>query len=193
MTLFGLTGGIGAGKTTAADLLRQGGVAVADTDTIARQLVEPGQPALAEIRQQFGGELIGDDGRLRRAELARRIFADEAARRRLEGILHPCIREVWLAEVAAWRAQQRPVGVVVIPLLFETDAGRHFDATICVACSAETQRRRLRARGWTPEQIEQRFHAQWPLENKMRHADYVVWTEAGLDVLAEQLGRIFPT
>jgi dephospho-CoA kinase len=78
----------------------------------------------------------------------------------------------------------------VIPLLFETDASRHFDATICVACSAKTQRQRLRARGWTDEQIDQRLAAQLPAEQKMALADYVVWTEGGLDVHEAQLQRI---
>src|SRR5437899_8502578 len=92
---FGLTGGIGMGKSTAADLLRKRGLPVVDSDVIARQAVEPGQPALAEIRQLFGAEMVGDDGRLRREELARRVFADAESRRKLEAILHPRIRAVW--------------------------------------------------------------------------------------------------
>ena len=78
----------------------------------------------------------------------------------------------------------------MVPLLFETDASRHFDATICVACSAKTQRQRLRARGWTDEQIGQRLAAQLPAEQKMALADYVVWTECGLDAHEAQLQRI---
>ena len=81
-------------------------------------------------------------------------------------------------------------GVVVIPLLFETNAQNELDATICVACSAATQRQRLLARGWSPEQIEQRNRAQWPVEQKIAQADYVIWTEAGLDLHAAQLDRI---
>src|SRR6266498_2536472 len=134
------------GKSTAADLLRQRGLPVSDSDVIARQVVEPGQPALAEIQQLFGREIVGDDG--------------------------------------------RPAALAVIPLLFETDAGRHFDATICVACSEKTQRHRLRARGWTDEQIDQRLAAQWPVEKKMLLADYVVWTEGPLEVHQAQLDRI---
>ncbi len=81
---------------------------------------------------------------------------------------------------------------MIIPLLFETGAEAELDATICVACSAATQRRRLLARGWTPLQTEQRLRAQWPVEQKMARADYVVWTESGLDIHAAQLERIVP-
>src|SRR5262245_8297552 len=187
---FGLTGGIGMGKSTAADLLRKRGFPVVDSDIIARQIVEPGQPALAEVQQLFGDEIVGADGRLRRDELARRVFSDPEARRRLEGILHPRIRAVWQAQIQSWRATGHRAAVGVIPLLFETDASRHFDATLCVACSAKTQRQRLRARGWSDEQIDQRIAAQMPAERKMMLADYVVWTEGGLEVHEAQLERI---
>jgi len=188
---FGLTGGIGMGKSTATDLLRQRGVSVVDSDSIAREVVEPGQSALIEIQQVFGKNIVGSDGRLRRDELARRVFADVAARRRLEEILHPRIRAIWQAQLQSWRAEGRPLAVAVVPLLFETDAARHFDSTICVACSVKTQRARLRARGWTDEQIDQRMAAQLPAEKKMFLADYVVWTEGPLDVHVAQLDRIF--
>jgi dephospho-CoA kinase len=190
MTAMGLTGGIGMGKSTAADLLRQRGLPVIDTDLIARQLVEPGQPVLAEIQQLFGPEIIGEDGRLRRDELARRVFADAESRRRLEEVLHPRIRAIWRAQLESWRAEGRPAAVTVIPLLFETDAARYFDVTICVACSARTQRHRLRGRGWTEDQIDQRIAAQLPVEKKMSLADYVVWTEGPLDIHEAQLRRI---
>ncbi len=178
------------GKSASAQLLRGRGVPVVDTDDLARQVVEPGQPALAEIVAAFGPQIVGPDGRLRRAELARRVFADPAARRRLETILHPRIRVLWRAQVETWRAEGHPLAVVVIPLLFETKAEAELNATICVACSAATQQQRLRARGWPPEQIEQRLQAQWPVETKIARADYLVWTEADLDVHAAQIERI---
>ena len=118
------------GKSTAADLLRKRGLPVVDSDVIARQIVEPGQPALAEVQRLFGADVVGADGRLRRDELARRVFTDPEARGRLEGILHPRIRAVWQAQFRSWRATGYPAAVAVIPLLFETDASRHFDATI---------------------------------------------------------------
>ncbi len=191
MKVFGLTGGIGMGKSTAAELLRAR-VPVVDTDELARQVVEPGQPALAEIQAAFGAEMLAPDGRLRRDALARRVFADVASRRQLEAILHPPIRARWQAQIETWRATGEKIGVVVIPLLFETRAETCFEATICVACTAVTQRQRLRPRGWTTQQIEQRIQAQWPVEKKMTLADFVVWTEGALAVQAEQLGRIIP-
>lgn len=190
MRLLGLTGGIGAGKSSCAELLRQRGVAVADTDVIAHQLVEPGQPALQEIVQRFGAVLLDDSGRLRRGELARAVFQNAADRRDLEAILHPRIRRVWQQEVERWRAEQLSIGVVVIPLLFETAAAPSFDATICIACAAATQWQRLRARGWSDEQISGRLNAQWPVEKKMAVSNFVIWTEAGLDVHAGQLDRV---
>jgi len=189
---FGLTGGIGMGKSTAAELLRRRGLPVVDSDVIAREIVEPGQPALAEVQRRFGAEIVGKDGRLRRDELARRVFGDPVARRDLEALLHPRIREIWQAQLKSWRDEGTPVAVAVIPLLFETNAQSCFDATICVACSSSTQRRRLRERGWSDMQIDQRNAAQLPVEQKMLLADYAIWTEGPLDVHEAQLGRIIP-
>jgi dephospho-CoA kinase len=191
MKTFGLTGGAGMGKSTSAQLLRERGVPVVDTDELARQVVEPGQPALAQIQKAFGQEIVDPGGALRREELARRVFADPGARLELEAILHPPIRRLWMARLEEWRAEGRTVGVVVIPLLFETSAEGSFSATICVACSEATQRERLLARGWTSIQLEQRIMAQWPIEKKISRASFLVWTEGPLEVHAEQLARIF--
>lgn len=191
MRLFGLTGGVGTGKSVAARWLGEQGVCVVDTDVLAREVVEPGQPAVAEIRAAFGNDVIGEDGTLRREEMARRVFSNSTERSRLEQILHPRIRDLWLARVAAWRAENRPRGVVVIPLLFETGAEKHFDAVVCVACSAPTQHQRLAERGWTPEQIAGRLGAQWSVQQKMARANYVVWTEGSIGVHIAQLQRIF--
>ena len=190
MKLFGLTGGIGMGKSAAAQIFERRGVPVVDTDILARRIVEPGQPALAEIQRVFGDHVVAPDGELRREELARIIFSDPAARQKLESITHPRIRELWGQQVDLWRAQNRPVGVVVIPLLFETNAESEFDATICVACSTATQRKRLQDRGWTPEQIAQRIAAQLPIDKKIAKADFVAWNEGSMEVLAEQLERM---
>jgi dephospho-CoA kinase len=190
MKVLGLTGGVGMGKSAAADLLSKMGVPLADSDVLARQVVQPGQPALTEIQAAFGADAVGLDGSLRRDELARRVFADPQQRRLLESILHPRIRTLWQAQVDQWRNEGCALGVVVIPLLFETDAADELDATICVACSVGTQWERLRARGWTPEEIQQRIQSQWPIEQKMARADYVVWNEACLAVLEAQLQRI---
>ena len=192
MKVIGLTGGIGMGKSTSAQLLQWRGAMVVDTDDLARQVVEPGQPALAEVEAAFGNDIIGADKRLRREQLARVVFGDAAARERLEEILHPRIRELWRAKVGGWRSDGRKLAVVVIPLLFETGAETEVDAVICVACTAATQHERLAARGWAPAEIEQRNAAQWPVAEKIARAHHVVWTEAGMDVHAQQLYRIVP-
>jgi dephospho-CoA kinase len=190
MKLFGLTGGVGMGKSAAERLLRARRVPVVDTDALAREVVEPGQPALAEIQRVFGPEVIDSDGQLRREEVARRVFADPAARQQLEAITHPRIRELWLAQAAAWRAEGKRRAVVIIPLLFETGVEQEFDAVICVACTAATQRQRLCDRGWSLDQIHQRIAAQWPVEKKIALANFVVWSEGGLEELAAQLERV---
>ena len=192
MRLLGLTGGVGMGKSTSAQLLQWRGAAIVDTDDLARQVVQQGQPALAEVREAFGPDIVGLDGQLRRDELARIVFADAAARQKLEAILHPRIRELWRAQVETWRQEGKPLAVVVIPLLFETNAEAGFDTVICVACTVATQQQRLLARGWTPEEIARRIAAQWPSTEKMARAHYVIWTEAGMDVHAQQLYRIVP-
>ena len=188
--VIGMTGGIGMGKSTSALLLQQRLIPVVDTDTLARQVVEAGQPALREIQDVFGPGVIGADGCLKRQELAQLVFADVSLRKQLEAILHPRIRELWQLQVAQWKAESRTRCVVVIPLLFETVAAAHFDSILCVACSSASQWQRLLARGWTSEQIQQRLGAQWPIQRKMDLANYVVWTEAGLDTHAAQLERI---
>lgn len=190
MKLFGLTGGIGMGKSTSASLLSLGGVPVIDTDVIAHEIVEPGRPALTEIAATFGPELIDTEGQLRRAELAEIVFSAPEKLKELEAILHPIIRDRWLGQAAIWRREGRAAGVVVIPLLFETDAPSHFDAIICTACSPRTQHERLRARAWPENQIEQRISAQWPVEKKIAAANFVVWTEGAMETHRLQLERI---
>jgi dephospho-CoA kinase len=182
---------MGMGKTTAAERLRAAGHAVVDTDQVARDLVEPGQGALADIRGAFGVEVLDSQGQLRREELARRVFEDPAARRRLEEILHPRIRAVWESRIEDWRREGRRLAVVVIPLLFEIGAERQFDRTVCLACSERSQRVRLQARGWSEREIQGRLAAQLPARTKMERADYVVWTEGDLRLLDEQLRRLF--
>ena len=177
MKLFGITGGIGMGKSTAGELLLERGYPVVDTDIIARAIVEPGKPALAEISRRFGADLIDENGFLRRAELARIVFNDTQARIDLEAILHPRIRDVWMAQAETWKNEARPIGFVIIPLLYETDAASFFSSVICVACNERTQGERLLARGWDELQIAQRLRAQMSVVKKMELSQFVIWTE----------------
>ena len=190
MKLLGLTGGVGMGKSTAAGFLLSHGVPVVDTDAIARELVRPGEPALVQIKNSFGSAILTAAGELNRGELARRVFADASARLQLEAILHPRIRECWRVQVARWRQEKVPLACVVIPLLFETQAENQFDKIICLACSDNSQRERLLARGWSLAQIQQRIAAQMPVAQKMARANFVVWTEGTLSVHQQQLTNI---
>jgi dephospho-CoA kinase len=193
MKVLGLTGGIGMGKSTADQVFRSRGVPVIDTDLLARQLVEPGQPALQEIIAAFGAALLAPEGRLDRRKLGLLVFSHPEKRQQLEAILHPRIRARWRAQIEDLRQSTAPAPlvVVVIPLLFETNAQTELDATVCIACSAATQRERLQARGWSTEEIQRRNQAQWPVEKKMAAANFVVWTEGSLEVHAAQLARLF--
>jgi len=190
MKLLGLTGGVATGKSTVSQMLSDSGCGVVDTDLLARQIVEPGTPALAEIAAAFGAGMCDSSGRLRRAEMARLIFADTEARRRLEGILHPRIRESWQRQVDLWRSDGHAAAVVVIPLLFETGAAGEFEAILCTACKPESQRERCLARGWTPEETQARLEAQWPIELKIARSDFLIWSEGDLSITREQVSRV---
>ena len=189
-TIYGLTGGVGMGKSAAAKLIEEMGVPVVDSDVLAREVVAPGEWALAEIAEQFGAEFLAGDGRLDREKMAAEVFGNETAMEKLEAIIHPRVRERWKKGIAEWRVQETPVGVVVIPLLFEVGVGDEFDEVLCVACSANTQRERLRQRGWDEEQIAGRIAAQMGIAEKIELADHVLWNEGRIELLRDQITRI---
>jgi dephospho-CoA kinase len=191
--VIGITGGVGMGKSTAAKLLRKQGVPVLDSDDVAREVVAVGEPALTEISKIFGADFLNAQGEMDRAKMAAHIFGNDAEREKLEAIIHPRVRERWLAQMETWRADNVPLGVVVIPLLFEVGAEGEFDSVICVACTGNTQRERLRARGWDDVQIAARIAAQMEVAGKIERADQVVWTEGDVSLLCEQLQSIFRT
>lgn len=188
--VLGLTGGVGMGKSTAARLLKKVGLPVVDSDDLAREAVQPGTEGLAEIADEFGEGFLKADGSLDRDKMASTVFQDEAARKRLEAIIHPRVRTVWEKQIDQWREQKRPVGVVVIPLLFEVDLQDSFDAVLCVACTANTQRDRLRERNWDDAQITARIAAQMDIAQKMDLADHVLWNEGAPELLMDQMKEI---
>lgn len=145
----GLTGGVGSGKTTVSDLFAGKGVPIIDTDVIARELVEPGTPALAEIAGRFGRAVMTADGRLDRAALRRIVFADSHARRDLEGILHPRIRKETAKRV---QQLQAPYCIIVIPLLVESGMLDAVDRILVVDVDPEIQVRRTAARDGISEE-----------------------------------------
>ena len=188
--VLGLTGGVGMGKSTAARLLKKAGLPVVDSDDLAREAVQPGTEGLAEIADGFGEGFLKADGSLDRDKMASTVFQDEAARKRLETIIHPRVRAAWENRIEKWREQKRPVGVVVIPLLFEVGLQDSFDAVLCVASTASTQRSRLRGRNWSDAQIAARIAAQMDIAQKMDLADHVLWNEGTPEQLGEQLKEI---
>ena len=179
------------GKSTAASILEKKGVPVLDTDELSRQVVEPGEPALVEIIDQFGDGIVDPAGRLDRAKMAQQVFGDDTVREQLEAIIHPRVCARWQEKIFEWREQKLCAGVVVIPLLFEVEAQDQFDVVLCVACSASTQRERLRQRKWDEEQITARIASQMDIAEKMKLADHALWSEGDVDVLGDQINRIF--
>ena len=188
--VLGLTGGVGMGKSTAARLLKKVGLPVVDSDDLALEAVQPGTEGLAEIADEFGEGFLKADGSLDRDKMASKVFQDEAARKRLEAIIHPRVRIVWEKQIDQWREQKRPVGVVGIPLLFEVDLQDSFDAVLCVACTANTQRARLRERNWDDAQITARIAVQMDITQKMDLADHVLWNEGAPELLMDQMKEI---
>lgn len=173
-----------------AKIYQRRGFPVVDTDQVARDVVAPGTPGLAEVVAAFGPEILTSDGGLDRAKMAERVFRDAAVRGRLEAILHPRIRAEWQGTAARWRREDRPLGVIVIPLLYETAVEKHFDAVVCVACSEAAQRERLRHRGWSDEHLARRLASQMPVAAKIQRATFVIWTEPPETVHDEQIGRV---
>jgi dephospho-CoA kinase len=169
----GLTGGVASGKSTVAALLRELGAVVVDSDVLAREVVEPGTRGLAAVVEAFGPEVLTADGALDRAALGGVVFGDEAARRRLEAILHPLIR----ARAAELEAAA-PEGTVVvhdIPLLVETGQADRFDAVLVVDVPVETQvERMVRDRGMSREDALARVAAQADREQRLAAATHVV-------------------
>jgi len=172
MLRIGLTGGIASGKSTVADLFAARGAAVLDTDVIAREVVVPGSHALAALVAAQGGGILDDEGRLDRAELRRRIFADAATRREVESILHPeIVRE--LERQAA--VTPGPYQVFAIPLLVEAGLEHLVDRVLVVDCPEEAQIRRLMARdGATREDAMRMLDSQATRERRLAAADDVI-------------------
>ena len=173
MLRVGLTGGIASGKSTVADLFAAAGATVLDADRISREVVEPGTPGLAALVNALGGGILDGDGRLDRAELRRRLFADAETRREVESILHPAI----ISEMQR-QGDRAPGGtyqVFVIPLLVEAGLEHIVDRVLVVDCPEEAQVRRLMARdGATREEALRVLAAQAPRERRLAAADDVI-------------------
>ncbi len=191
MRVVGLTGGIGSGKSTFAAALRARGVPVLDADALAREAVAPGSPALAEIARALGPAAIGPDGALDRRKVAALVFADPAARRRLEAITHPAVRRAMLDETVRLAAEGRPLAFYDVPLLYEVGLDRDLDSVAVVYAPRELQRDRLvRRDGLSPAEADARLAAQLDIEEKARRADFVVDNSGPPEALPAKAERL---
>ncbi|WP_151814991.1 dephospho-CoA kinase [Acinetobacter soli] len=186
--IVGLTGGIGSGKSAASQWFEHQDIDVVDADVVAREVVQPGQPALEKIAQHFGDWVLQVDGQLDRRALRDYIFQHPEARQQLEAITHPIIRQSILSQLQ--QAQSAYV-ILVSPLLFETGQDRMTHRNLLVDVSEATQLKRASQRdAQSTEQIQKIIATQMPRSEKLKRADDVVHNEGTLDELYQQLMRL---
>jgi dephospho-CoA kinase len=183
---FALTGGIGSGKSAVARFFREQGLAVVDADQLARAVVQPGSPALNEISQRFGGELLKDDGALDRAALGQLVFGDKTARKDLNAIVHPRVQEAAREAFLAAHASGHRIICYEIPLLFETAQEDSFRPVIVVSSSESARIARICQRdGLSKSEAKARIDSQLPLPLKVQKADIVIENDGSLQELEE--------
>lgn len=190
---IGLTGGIACGKSTVASLLVKRGANLVDADQIARDVVLPGSPVLAQVAERFGREILFEDGSLNRKKLGGMIFNDEAARKQLEGLLHPPIRASMRDQMARFELLQPDKLVVVdVPLLYESNLSSMFEQVMLVYIPSELQLKRLMARdSITQDQAEKRLQSQMPIESKRSLADIIIDNSGTLEETEKQLDEFW--
>jgi dephospho-CoA kinase len=182
---LGLTGGIGSGKSAASQWFEQHGIVIVDADVVAREIVEVGQPALLQIQQAFGDWVLQEDGTLNRRALREHIFQSNDARRILESITHPAIRQSIIQQL---QDAQSPYVILVSPLLFETNQHELTDHTLLIDASIELQIQRAAQRDdQNIEQIHRIIAAQMPREQKQQLADDIVLNDGHLEHLYAHL------
>ena len=188
MLRIGLTGGIGTGKSTVAELFAARGVPVIDADVISREVVAPGQPALEAIVATFGAEILDAQGALDRTRLRERVFSDSKQRLQLEAILHPRIRAEMTARISTLSA---PYVVLVIPLLFEAAQTDMVDRVLVVDVPPDVQHERVTARdALTNQQIDAILTAQLDREHRIERADDVIDNQGDRAALARQVDTL---
>jgi dephospho-CoA kinase len=190
---IGLTGGIATGKSTVAKMLVQRGAMLIDLDQIAREVVAPGQPALAQIAERFGQAILQPDGSLDRKRLGAIVFADEERRKELEQITHPAIRSVMKTRMQEYERDHPDKLVVVdVPLLFESGLSPMYDRVVVVYVPRSEQLRRLMERDkLTREDAEKRLNAQMDIEQKKRLADVVIDNSGSLEETERQIEQLW--
>jgi dephospho-CoA kinase len=186
-----LTGGIATGKSYVRSRLASHGIPTLDSDTLAREAVAAGSPALAAVAARFGPSVLLPDGSLDRRALAALVFQDAAARTDLEAIIHPRVREATAAWLDRLAVGGETVAVVDVPLLFETGRDREFDRVIVTSCPRSQQVARVVERdGLTVAEAEARIGAQLPTDEKVRRADFVIDTGGTFGDTNRQVDRV---
>jgi dephospho-CoA kinase len=191
MRIIGLTGGIGSGKSTVSAMLGDLGATIVDADEGAHAVVEPGQPALEEIRAEFGADVIDPGGRLDRKAVARLVFDDEAARGRLNAITHPRVREWMGARIGEAAERGDELVVMDTPLLYEAGLDGGVAETIVVWVPVEVQVRRAVGRGMEEADVRARIAAQMPLDEKRDRASHVIDNTGSEDETRAQVVRLW--
>ena len=175
LRIFGLTGGIGSGKSAVAKALRARGLPVVNADELAREAVAPGSPALQQIAARFGADMLTAQGELDRARLGERVFSDRDERAALDAIVHPEVRRLAGEHFARLEQQGAKLACYEVPLLYEVGLERVYQPVVVVTAPLAVRKARLAVRdGFSEAQIEARIAAQMPLEEKARRADYVI-------------------
>ncbi len=191
LNVFGLTGGIGSGKSTAAALFRERGVPVVDADELAREAVVAGSPGLAEVVAAFGPQILAADGNLNRKQLGALVFADGEARKRLDAITHPIVRRLAQERFRALDEQGITLAGYDVPLLFEVGLDAVLRPIVVVTAREATQLERILARdGISEPAARERIAAQLSLADKQKRADYVLYNNGTLDALAAQVDAL---
>lgn len=188
MHVIGLTGGIGSGKSTVANLFRQAGAEIVDMDAIAHQLTEPGQTGYTKIIQHFGTDILNPDKSINRRKLADAVFADPSQLQRLESILHPRIKQAVLKHLKTLRCD---LCVIEIPLLNQRNQFGFLDAILVVDCSHEKQIERIQTRNsLNKSQIDAIINAQLDRDNRLKLADDVIDNNGTIDALRERVYKL---
>jgi dephospho-CoA kinase len=190
MLLVGLTGGIGSGKSTVAEMLGARGAVVLDADVFARDAVRAGSDAFRAVLRRFGDDIVGPDGELDRAKLAGIVFTDRAALEDLEAIVHPEVRRM-LADALQAELDTNHVVVLVNPLLIEMGTHRDCDVVVVVSTEPETQVVRAGTRGLDEDDIRARIASQLPLDERARHADILLDNEGSVEELEAEVDVVW--
>ncbi len=189
--VFGLTGGLGSGKTTVAARWRARKLPVLDADELSRSVMLPGHQGLAAVIEEFGRDVLHEDGTLDRGKLGRLVFGDKALRRRLEAITHPFVREALEIELRRLELREEPLACYEAPLLVETEQAEHYRPLVVIAVPENDQVVRAMHRdGAEEQQVKARMASQAPLSTKIRLADHVIDNSGELSETIERADQV---